>query len=275
MANRALTLESFVVSLVFTLLESSLGGLKLKNVLSNEGSHLDAQRQTEIPGKNNTRRTINKEESKMCQRIKRTVIGRLLRRNDTTPESTHAVINMESSNPVQRRKASVTSICSTSSLEESVPQRAYTMRRAPAKIMRIAGIKSGGNQQKDRHDRSRERRGSAHVVALRGVGPIGISGEGVPLASTLTRCIMIHPSPVLLELAEEKKRSRSTQGLIPIHRQLVYATQAQAPDSYKTLEPYSDGSSWQVVKCATLLHTHNPIASKRPGRDAMHYAFDQ
>ncbi|SJK98132.1 uncharacterized protein ARMOST_01392 [Armillaria ostoyae] len=57
---------------------------------------------------------------------------------------------MESSNHVQRRKASVTSICSTSSLEESVPQRAYTVtiRRAPAKIVRVIGVKSGGNQQK-------------------------------------------------------------------------------------------------------------------------------
>ncbi len=32
---------------------------------------------------------------------------------------------------------------------------------------------------------------------------------------------MIPPSPLLLELAEEKKRSRSAQDLIPIHRQRV------------------------------------------------------
>ncbi len=92
MTNVVRTLEYFMVSLPFCKLSQTKLVSVVQMVLSNEGCHPGVQTQTEIPAKNNTRRTINKEESKMCQRIKGTVMGRLLRRIDITHRSLHTLL---------------------------------------------------------------------------------------------------------------------------------------------------------------------------------------
>ncbi|KAK0212320.1 hypothetical protein DFS33DRAFT_1269132 [Desarmillaria ectypa] len=158
-----------------------------------------------------------------------------------TPQSAHTTIDMESSGHVQLRKAS---ICSISSLEESVPAKAYTLtiRRAPAKIVRLVGGKSGGNQPKVKSTTYIQPLGIKHSHKNRQtVQQLENSAEGTPLKG-------------------EKKEEGAHTAVLSGQRVSIRIQMALGRESL--------GVQLYFTRILTQPHCHEDAA----GQDAIHYA---